>query len=192
MKGIQPVPASPMTSLIPGWRSSTPEKITDSSTSDIYIWKLVMAAARAASATLGASWVKSRCSPQASPAKRSMTIAELDEPVIVDAQHLVSGLVVVEAAGGAEDAVQHLGLDAVTVLVLEPQIGIGEAADAPLAVVIEPFRRHPIGTVDLARLVEPAGRAHAVHQPEGRALLGDPLRAALAVGGIRHAVFQSR
>jgi hypothetical protein len=40
-----------------------PEKITDSNTSDIYIWKLVMPAARAASATFGASFVKSRRTP---------------------------------------------------------------------------------------------------------------------------------
>jgi hypothetical protein len=39
-------------------------------------------------------------------------IAETGEPLVVDTQHLAGRLVVVDAAGGAEDAVQYLGLDA--------------------------------------------------------------------------------
>ena len=117
-----------------------------------------------------------------------MGIAEAGEPFVVDAQHLAGRFVVIDPAGGAEDAVQYLGLDPVAVLVLDPQFGIGHAADALLAVLVDPFRRHPVRAVDLARLVEAAGRAHAVHQPERGAFLGHPLLAPRPVGHVGHAV----
>src|ERR1700746_880462 len=169
-----------MTSLMPGWCSSTPEKITDSNTSDIYIWKLVMPAARAASATFGASFVKSRrtplpivwkctgspeaatashigfhhgshngvmsprreiSSPRTPPRRATRSISpaaapmswfgmkggpakQRGAPLVIDAQHLAGGFVVVDAAGGAEDAIENFGLDAVAVLVFQSQFGI--------------------------------------------------------------------
>jgi len=82
--------------------------------------------------------------------------AEIGEPLVVDAQHLAGRLVVLEADRGTEDAVQHLGLHTVALLVLEPQFGIGHAADALLAVLVNPLRSHPVGAVDLARNVLPA------------------------------------
>src|SRR6266849_4748045 len=162
-----------------GWCSSTPAKITDIKTSAMCIWKLEMLAARAASRVLPVSFEKSRRAPPivwkctGSPraaldlADRGvgvvvgdageagetlgMVAAEIGEPVVVDAQHRAGGLVVVEAAGGAEDAVQDLGLDAVAILLLEPQIGVGEAADALLAVLVKPGRGHPVGAMDRPR-----------------------------------------
>ena len=75
----------------------------------------------------------------ASPAKRSgCAAAEVGEPLVVDAHDLDGGLGIVEAAARAEHAVQHLGLHAVTVLILDPQVRIGEAADPSQAVVVEP------------------------------------------------------
>ena len=118
--------------------------------------------------------------------------AEIGEPFVVDAQHLAGRLVVLEPDRGTQDAVEHLGLHAVALLVLEPQFGIGRAADALLAVVIEPGRRHPVRAMDLAGDVLPAARAHAVHQPERGTVLGDPLFAARPVGHVRHAVFVRR
>ena len=49
--------------------------------------------------------------------------AEVGEPLVVDAHDLDGRLGVVQAAGGAEDAVEHLGLHAVAVLVLHAQVG---------------------------------------------------------------------
>ena len=229
----------------------TPEKIIDSSTSDITIWKLVIPAARAASARLWRELrevrpvtAADRVEMQRQAARRDgaphrlpprvpqpshvvpsrdfdaahatttrhpldladrgvdvvvrdagepgkavgMGIAELGEPVVVDAQHLARGLVIVDPNRGAEDTVQHLGLNPVSVLVLDPQLGIGHAADALFAVVVDSFRRHPVRAMDLAGLIEPAARAHAVHQPERGAILGHPLLAARPVGHVGHAV----
>ena len=42
---------------------------------------------------------------------------EIFEPVVVDAQHLVRGLGVVQLGRRAEDAVNHLGVDTVRLLV---------------------------------------------------------------------------
>ena len=69
-----------------------------------------------------------------------------------------------EPPGRAEDAVEHLGLHAVAVLVLDAQIGIGEAADALLAVVVEPGLGHAVGAMDACpgTYWRPR-RAHAVH-----------------------------
>src|SRR6516162_3789463 len=54
--------------------------------------------------------------------------AEIGEPLVVDAQHLAGRLVVLDADRGTEDAVQYLGLHAVTLLVLQSKFGIGDAA----------------------------------------------------------------
>jgi hypothetical protein len=118
--------------------------------------------------------------------------AEIGEPLVVDAQHLARRLVVLDADRGAEDAVEHLGLHTVALLVFEAQFGIGHAADAFLAVLVDPLRGHPVRAMDLTGDVLPAARAHAVHQPERRAVLGDPLFAARPVGHVRHTVFVRR
>src|SRR2546430_1736978 len=66
--------------------------------------------------------------------------AEGFQPVVVDPEHLVGGLRIVEPRRGAEDAVDHLGLDPVAVHVFHAQRGIGGPADALLAVLVEPGR----------------------------------------------------
>ena len=117
--------------------------------------------------------------------------AEIGEPVIVDAQHRAGRLIVVEPVGGAENPVKDFGLDAVAILILEPQVGVGQPADCSFSIGIKPGRGHAVGAVDLARLVLAPGRTHAVRQPERRAVLGNPFLAARAVGDIGHAVLQS-
>jgi hypothetical protein len=118
--------------------------------------------------------------------------AEAGQPLVVDAHHLDGGFRILEAIAGAEDAVQHLGLNAVARLILQPQIGVGQTANPPAAVVVETGRRHAIGAVDLPRHVLAAGRAHPVHQPELAALLRHPDRALGSVGDERHAVTHGR
>jgi hypothetical protein len=115
---------------------------------------------------------------------------EIGEPVVVDAQHFAGRLVVVEAACRAEDAVQHLGLYAVALLILEAQIGVCQAPDFFLLRIVQPGRGHPVGTVDFARFVEPPGRAHPAIETEGGAVLGHPFAAARSVGNIGHAVLE--
>ena len=119
-----------------------------------------------------------------------MGAAEARQPFVVDTQHFGGGLVVVDAHGGAEDAIEYFAVDAVALLILEAQVGVGEAADALAAVVVEPGRGHPIGAMDLAGNVLAARRAHAVHQAEVGPALGDPLLALGAVGDVRHPILQ--
>src|SRR5262249_55535389 len=110
--------------------------------------------------------------------------AEPGKPFVVDAHHLDGGLGIVEAARGAEHAVEDLGLYAVAVLVLDPQVGFGQAADAALAVLVEPHRRHAVGAVDPARHVLTPGRTHAVHHAQVRTGLRSPAPAGGPVGDI--------
>ena len=117
-------------------------------------------------------------------------LAEIVEPVVVDAQHLQRGLGIVQPAARAQHAVDHLGLHAVAVLVLEAELGFGEAADALLAVVVEAGRGHAVGAVDDARHVFAAGRAHAVDQAELGAVLAGPLGALGSVDDVGHAVLE--
>ena len=109
--------------------------------------------------------------------------AEVGEPLVVDPHHLDGGLGIVHASGRAEHPVEHLGLHAVPVLVLDPEVGVGEAADALLAVGVEAGLLHAIRAVDAARDVLPPRRAHAVDASERGALLGGPRGTA---GPVRH------
>ena len=77
-----------------------------------------------------------------------MRRAEPGEPLVVDAGDLDRGLAVGEPSRHAEDPVEHLGLHAVAVLVQDPQLGLGEAADSFLAVVVEPGGGHPVRAID--------------------------------------------
>jgi hypothetical protein len=116
--------------------------------------------------------------------------AEFGEPRVVDAHDFDRGLGIVEPAGGAEDAIEHLGLHAVAILILHAEIGIGQTADAALAVLVEPRRRHAIGALDLAGHIQPPSRTHAVHVTEVGALLRRPHPAVGPVGHVRHALAQ--
>ena len=115
-------------------------------------------------------------------------LAEVGEPVVVDPDHLRRRLGIVHPRAGAEDAVEHLGLDAVAILVLEAQLRIAQAPDAALAVLVEAGGGHAVGAVDLAGHVLAAGRAHAVGQAEGPALLRHPHGALGPLGHVGHAV----
>ncbi len=103
-----------------------------------------------------------------------IVLAELDEPVVVDPEHLARRLVVAEPRRGPEDTEEHLGLDAVPVHVLDAQVRIAWAADPLLAVVVEP------------------GRRHHVDEPERRSLLGRPLQSVGPFHDVGHAVLHER
>ena len=118
--------------------------------------------------------------------------AEIHEPVVVDAEHLRGRLVIAEARGRAENAVHHLGLDAVAVHVLGPERGVRDAADALLAVIVETGGGHDVHPVMLAGDIFLAGRPHAVDEAEGRAVLARPERAVRPVRGEGHAVLERR
>jgi hypothetical protein len=122
------------------------------------------------------------------PEALRMRRAEIRQPLVVDAHDLHRRLGVIEPAAGAEHAVQHFGLHAITVLILDAQVGIGEPADAPPAVLVEPRGGHAIGAMDLAGDVLAAGRAHPVHVTEVGALLRGPHAPVGPVGDVRHAL----
>ena len=114
---------------------------------------------------------------QARPAKRSgMRLGEIGEEVVVDANDLDGGLGVGHARAGSEDAVEHLGLHAVAVLILQAQLRIAQPPDPALAVLVEARRGHAVRAVNLPGHVLAARRSHAVGEAELAALLGDPHR----------------
>ena len=121
-----------------------------------------------------------------------MCPAEVGEPLVVDAHHLRGRLGILKSIAGAENAVEHFRLHSVALLVLEAQVRVGEPAHAAAPVVVEPGGGHAVGAVDLSRHVLAAGRAHAVDQPELRALLRDPDRPLGPVGHIGHPVPHGR
>src|SRR5215475_2838941 len=84
-------------------------------------------------------------------------VAEVGELRIVNAYQLDGGLSVVQPPGGAEDPVEHFSLDAVALLVLQPQLWISEPSDAALAVVVKTSGGHAVGAVDFARDVLASG-----------------------------------
>src|SRR5262245_35893505 len=92
--------------------------------------------------------------------------AEVHQPVVVDTEHLVGGFGVVQAGGRTQDAVDHLGVDPVTVHVAHAQLRIGRPANAFLAIVVEPGGRHHVHSVVRPGHVLLPGRTHAVHQAE--------------------------
>ena len=115
-------------------------------------------------------------------------LAEVVEPVVVDAQHHDRGFRVVQPAARPQHAVQNLGLYAVAVLVLEAMIDLGQAADALLAVVVQSGRGHAVGSMDDARHVFASRRAHAIHESELRALEARPFRSLGTIDDMGHAL----
>jgi hypothetical protein len=104
--------------------------------------------------------------------------AEIGEPVVVHAHYLDGRVGVVQPAGGAEHAVEHLALDAIAVLVFGAQLGVGKPAYPALAVLVETGCGHAVGPVNSSRRVHAAGRAHPVHHAE----IGAALRPSTAYG----------
>jgi len=121
-----------------------------------------------------------------------IVLAKLDEPIVVDPEHLTGRFVVSEPRRRPEDAEEHLGLDAVPVHVLDAQVRIARAADPLLAVVVEPGRRHHVHALILSGHVLRARRPDAADEPERRALLRGPLRAVRPVHDVGHAVLHER
>ena len=118
----------------------------------------------------------------------AVVTAEGREPVVVDPEHLVGRLVVVESRGRAEDAEDHLGIDAVTVHVLHAEGGVRRPADASLAVLVEARRRHDVDTIVLPRHVLLPRRPHAADEPERSAILAGPVRPVRPLADEGHAV----
>ena len=90
-----------------------------------------------------------------------VVLAEVDDEIVVDAQHLVRRFGIAElCCGCGEDAVDHLGVDAVLVELLGAQIGIAEETLATLAdSFIKTGLVHAVGAVLLAEVcMAPAGR----------------------------------
>ena len=114
--------------------------------------------------------------------------AEVRQPSVVDAHHLGRGRIVAEAHRGAENPVQHFGLHAVQVLILDPQVRLREAANAVGAVAVEALLGHAVRAVDLPWHVAPPGGAHAVLQAELGAVAADPEAPLLRFRHIGHSV----
>ena len=112
------------------------------------------------------------------------------QPVIVDAQHFVSRLVVAHSRSDAENAKNNLGIDTVTIHVFDPLIGVARAAHALFAVFIEAGLGHLIDPVVLPRDEFSADRSDAPEESHIYPGLRDPVRTIGAVLDERHAVLQ--
>src|SRR5262249_62035402 len=112
--------------------------------------------------------------------------AEVGQPFVIDPHDLDGGLGITEPPRDAEDAVEDLGLDAVAILVTQAEIRIGEAADAALAVLVQPGGGHAVRAMDAPGHVLASRRAHAAGQAEADALLRRPARALRTVDDVRH------
>jgi hypothetical protein len=110
--------------------------------------------------------------------------------LIVDAQHLSRGIVILQPHARAENAIEHFRLHAVALLILEAQLRIGQAPNSFAAVVIEPGRSHSVGSMDLAWNIWAACRTHPVHQSEFGPVLSDPLETLAPFHHLRHAILQ--
>ena len=114
--------------------------------------------------------------------------AEIRQPVVIDAVHLVCGVMVRQLAGRAQDAVQHLGIDTVDFHVLHPQMRVGNPADVLLAVFIQVGRGHQVGPRMGPRYVFCPGRSQPVLQAERDSVPAGPVGAVRPFGDIGHAV----
>jgi hypothetical protein len=124
-----------------------------------------------------------------------MLCDEVRHPRVVDADHLVRRLDVLQLRGGREDAVDDLGVDAVTLHFLDAQVRVAGPAHAFLAVLVEPRRRHHIDAQLLAPHPLGAGGADAARDAELHAVLRDPPPVAVGVRlsrHVRHPVLQVR
>src|SRR5207245_10172082 len=92
--------------------------------------------------------------------------AELAERVVVVPEHLVGRPAVVQSRGWSEDAENHLGIDAVTVHVLDAQGGVRRTAETLLAVFVEARRCHDVDPIVLPRHVLLPRRSHTADEPE--------------------------
>ena len=117
--------------------------------------------------------------------------AEILQPVIIDPEHLVRGLVVLHLGCGAEDAKDHLGVDAVAVHLLDAQMRVADALDVFLAVLEHAGLGHDVDALVLAGDQLGTAGADTVQQAEIGARFGDPMRSVGAVRDVRHAVRSS-
>src|SRR6266849_5832877 len=115
---------------------------------------------------------------------------ELVHPRVIDAQHLVGSLSIVQLRRRGENAVDDLGVDAVAVHLLDAQMRVPRAANAFLAVLVEAGGRHHVDPELLARHVLRPRRAHPARQAEGRSVVGDPSGPVRPIGHVGHAVLQ--
>src|SRR5215831_20792677 len=104
-----------------------------------------------------------------------MRRAEVGEPLVVDPHDFHRGLGIVHPSRRAEDSIEHFALYAVEILILDPEPGLGETANAALAILVEARGGHAVRSVNLARHVLASGRAHAARTTEAGAFLRDPL-----------------
>src|SRR6516225_2678052 len=102
--------------------------------------------------------------------------AEILQPIIVDVQNFVRGLVVVQLGCGTEDPVDDLSVDAVRLHVFEAQMRVAAADLAFFGVLIEAALRHDVDADILPGYVLGTTWADAVEEAEIGAVLGDPLR----------------
>jgi len=116
--------------------------------------------------------------------------AKLLEPIVIDAQQLVTGFLVVELRGGAEHTEDDLGVDPIHLHVLEPEMRVTGAVSALLGVVVKADLIHLVDPMVLAGDVFRAARADAIHQTEIRAVAGDPMRPVRSIDDMRHLISQ--
>jgi hypothetical protein len=120
-----------------------------------------------------------------------MGAAEICQPIVIYAQHLRGSFVVTESHTCAEDAIEDFSLNAVTILILQTQLRVGETSNALAAVVVQPGRCHAVGTMNLTRYIFAPGRSHAIGEAETRTILGNPMQTLPPLDHVRHPILKS-
>ena len=117
---------------------------------------------------------------------------EIVQEVVVDAQHLVGGFRVLHLGAGGQDAVDDLGVDAVAVHVLDPQMRIARPAQALFEIVaVEAGLGHLVGAQLLAGDMRRAGGADAAAQSVlGTGVVGPALHPVRILGDVGHQVLE--
>ena len=123
---------------------------------------------------------------------RGVVRAELREPRVVALHDCGGHVLIVDRVGHAENAVEHLADDAVTVLCGDAQCRIGRVEVALRAVVPEATLVHSIEAGRLAASVWLAGVAAATDERKLTAVLVDPELPAVSFDHSRHACAKAR
>src|SRR5207249_3451381 len=165
MYGSQLTPASPSTNLKPGNRSRAPENTMPARNSAAAIWNIVVRNAR---------------EPDEAP---RVGLAEVGGPTIVDLVDRLDELAVLHAQADPEDPVHDLGVDAVEVLILQPQIRRGGVRTTFVEADVE----HPLDVLRESALDAVEAEAEAAVNAELFSL-GEPPRSGVGLSHLRHLI----
>jgi len=119
-----------------------------------------------------------------------MMPAEVSQPIVVDTQHLVGRFRISDPRGDPENTKDDLGIDPITVHILDPLVRIAGAPHAFPAILVEARFGHLVDPVVLAGDKLPTNRPDTAYQSHINPSFGRPAQPVRAVLHVWHAVLQ--